>query len=203
MPYGSTNDAVNKWIIFHLIWPFSTESLVPLISSVAMDRIRQPCCTDSRMVWDVWDPANGRLHIGSCLQEKVAPLARHTAYDATRAYVFMCSSLSLSICELLGSIKCCTAPFALGGKQSLGFTSLSNITDSCQKGSSFEHKAASICPCESSYHLFLMFLPTAICKPHYCTLERNILFNHSMQEKIIETFLPCPTLRCLLCSHRN
>jgi len=71
----------------------------------------------------------------------------------SRRIFFMCSTLYtqfvvLQVFEVLGSIKCCTAPFALGRKQALGFTSLSvqlqHHAVSWQKGSSFEHKASSI-----------------------------------------------------------
>ncbi|KAG2595133.1 hypothetical protein PVAP13_5KG054250 [Panicum virgatum] len=50
----------------------------------------------------------------------------------------------------LPTALCCTAPFALGRKQALGFTpaslSVQHHALSWQKGSSFEHKASAICP---------------------------------------------------------
>ena len=88
----------------------------------------------------------------------------------SRRIFFMCSTLYtqfvvLQVFEVLGSIKCCTAPFALGRKQALGFTSLSvqlqHHALSWQKGSSFEHKASSICPCETSYLCYILLLQFA------------------------------------------
>ena len=104
--------------------------------------------------------------------------------------IFLCalpSTQVLVVCDLLGSIKCCTAPFALGRKQALGFTpaslSVQHHALSWQKGSSFEHKASAICPCETSYLCY--FLLPAICKLHYCAVERKIPFPsspmHAMQ----------------------
>ena len=98
--------------------------------------------------------------------------------------IFLCalpSTQVLVVCDLLGSIKCCTAPFALGRKQALGFTpaslSVQHHALSWQKGSSFEHKASAICPCETSYLCY--FLLPAICKLHYCAVERKIPFPSS------------------------
>ncbi|KAF8705730.1 hypothetical protein HU200_030932 [Digitaria exilis] len=78
---------------------------------------------------------------------------------------FIPSTQFLVVCELLGSIKCCTAPFALGRKQAMGFTppslSVQHHALSWQKGSSFEHKASSICPCETSYPCYFLLLQFA------------------------------------------
>ena len=110
----------------------------------------------------------------SLLEGEVCSLGE--ACDAARAYFYVLyrSTLSLSRCELLGSIKCCTAPFALGGTQVLGFTPQHHWL-SCQKVASLEHKAFSIYPCELLWPPYI-FVPVAICKPHYCALEKISLF---------------------------
>lgn len=91
------------------------------------------------------------------------------ARDAPRAY-FLCALLSstqfLVVFELLGSISSVVLlhlPW-VGSKlwdSPPPSLSVQHHALSWQKGSSFEHKASSVCPCETSYPCYFLLLQFA------------------------------------------
>ena len=146
--------------------------------------------------WVLWNPGNRAAPIqngfwmsmirptGDCIQGRacrrrlfLAPLSGHAMQHE---HIFMCSTIypgfssmwSVGFYQVL-----CTAPFTPAS------LSVQHHALSWQKGSSFEHKALLHMPMWDL--LSLLFLAPAICKLHYCAVERKIPFPsspmHAMQ----------------------